>query len=204
MKGRGGRQNAPPTNHTILQKYDFFASLRAACADFQAPRRRVARKKPCERRFSTTFGEKWTAFGGKSTGFERKSTTFAAEAYFQNRSATNHSFFHRCKSVFADALFCIQPVAGGLFPVVLSNRLGMRRPKDEAMCRLTEKKRSRVCSLDGKWYFCARIPSPSCVQAGKKGEDEVRDRTLFVRPFLFGQEKTKQNEHHRRLRAAGK
>ena len=141
MKAPGGRQSAPPTNHTILQKYDFFASLRAACADFQAPRRRVARKKPWERRFSTTFGEKWTAFC-------RKSTTFAAEAYFQNRSATNHSFFHRCKSVFADALFCIQPVAGGLFPVVLSNRLGMRRPKDEAMCRLTEKKRSRVCSLD--------------------------------------------------------
>ena len=57
MKVPGGRQNAPPTNHTILQKYDFFASLRAACADFQAPRRRVARKKPCERRFSTTFDE---------------------------------------------------------------------------------------------------------------------------------------------------
>lgn len=39
----------------------------------------MARKKPWERRFSTTFGEKWTAFGGKSTAFARKSTTFAAE-----------------------------------------------------------------------------------------------------------------------------
>ena len=39
----------------------------------------MARKKPCERRFSTTFGEKWTAFCRKSTAFARKSTTFAAE-----------------------------------------------------------------------------------------------------------------------------
>ena len=148
MKRRAGQPKCATGQLSILQKYDFFVSLRLACADFQAPRRRVARKNPCERRFSTTFGEKWTAFCRKFTAFERKSTTFVAEAYFQNRSATNHSFFHRCKSVFADALFCIQPVVRGLFPVVLSNRLGMRRPKVEAMCRLTEKKRSRVCSLD--------------------------------------------------------
>ena len=87
-------------------------------------------------------------------------------------------------------IFCINPVVVGLFPVVLSNRLGMRSPKAAAMCRLTEKKRSRVCSLDRKWYFCAHIPSPSCLRPGmQKGEDDVRDRTLSVRPFLFGQEK---------------
>lgn len=45
-------------------------------------------------------------------------------------------------------IFCINPVVVGLFPVVLSNRLGMQRPKVEALCRLTEKKRSSVCSLD--------------------------------------------------------
>ena len=87
-------------------------------------------------------------------------------------------------------VFCTQPVVGGLSPVVLSNRLGMRSPKAAAMCRLTEKKGSRVCSLDRKWYFCARIPSPSCLRPGmQKGEDDVRDRTLSVWPFLFGQGK---------------
>ena len=109
----------------------------------------MARKKPCERRFSTTF--------------ERKSTTFAAEAYSQNRSATNHSFFHRGKSLFADALFCKQPVVGRLFPVVLSNRLGMQRPKAEAMCRLTEKKGAGFVRLieNGTFARAFRLPLAS-------------------------------------------
>jgi len=76
VKAPGGRQNAPPTNHTIVQKYDFFASLRAACADFQAPRRRVARKKPWERHFSTTFGKKWTAFCRKPPSIKINNNAF--------------------------------------------------------------------------------------------------------------------------------
>ena len=148
MKAPGGRQNAPPTNHTIVQKYDFFASLRAACADFQAPRRRVARKKPCERRFSTTFGESGLLFAespllsSESPPLLRRRRTFKIEVQQIIR------FFIGANLCLQMRFFCMQPVVGRLFPVVLSNRLGMQRPKAEAMCRLTEKKRSRVCSLD--------------------------------------------------------
>ena len=101
MKGRGGRQSGPPTNHTILQKYDFFASLRAACADFQAPRRRVARKKPCERRFSTTFGEKWTAFC-------RKSTTFGESPPLLRRRRTFKIEVQQIIRFFIGANLCLQ------------------------------------------------------------------------------------------------
>lgn len=88
-------------------------------------------------------------------------------------------------------IFCINPVVVGLFPVVLSNRLGMQRPKVEALCRLTEKKKGAVfvrLTENGTFVRVFRLPL-ACVQACKKRENDVRDRALTMRPLLFGQEK---------------
>ena len=76
------------------------------------------------------------------------------------------------------------------FPVVLSNRLGMQRSKTEALCRLTEKKGAGFVRLteNGTFVRVFRLPL-ACVQVGKKGENDVRDRALTMRPLLFGQEK---------------
>ena len=70
--------------------------------------------------------------------------------------------------MFADALFCIQPVAGGLFPVVLSNRLGMRRLKTEAMCQLTEKKGAGVVRLTENGTFARAFRLPLASRQAKR------------------------------------
>ena len=73
----------------------------------------------------------------------------------------------------------------------------MQPSKAETLCRHSEKTGSATCSVDRKWYFCARIPPLFRVPWIRKGEGEGESNRALAKRRLLLRSREEKNSTKR-------